>query len=147
MRAVEVVTMKWMEERDALIAQTMAFVRSVTGKKDEPVNALEEPGPRVAESAATSHVQAEVESSGVRADALGPLPLPPAISSPAEPVRMPEMARPEVSGDIRAELKERVASFRKHQERFNRERDEYFSATLARARAGIKEVRPPRVEK
>ena len=27
--------MKWIRERDALIAQTMAFVQSVTGKKDE----------------------------------------------------------------------------------------------------------------
>ncbi len=143
--------MKWMEERDALIAQTMAFVRSVTGKKDEPVNPLEAPDPFAAESAATSQVQAEVEQAEVErssASADGLDPLPSAMSSAAEPARMPEMARPEVSGDIlRAELKERVASFRKHQERFNRERDEYFSATLARARAGIKEVRPPRADK
>ena len=27
--------MKWMRERDLLIAQTMAFVQSVTGKKPE----------------------------------------------------------------------------------------------------------------
>ena len=28
--------MKWMRERDLLIAQTMAFVQSVTGKKPDP---------------------------------------------------------------------------------------------------------------
>ena len=32
--------MKWMRERDLLIAQTMAFVQSVTGKKPEAENTL-----------------------------------------------------------------------------------------------------------
>ena len=32
--------MKWMRERDLLIAQTMAFVQSVTGKKPEAENML-----------------------------------------------------------------------------------------------------------
>jgi len=43
-------------------------------------------------------------------------------------------ARPNVSGEVRAEMQNRVASFRAHQQRFHRERDEYCSATLAKMR-------------
>ena len=32
--------MKWMRERDLLIAQTMAFVQSVSGKKPEADNTI-----------------------------------------------------------------------------------------------------------
>jgi hypothetical protein len=42
-----------------------------------------------------------------------------------------------------SEIRARVASFRSHQERFNREREQYFSATLERLRAAIKEAPPP----
>ena len=35
--------MKWMRERDLLIAQTMAFVQSVTGKKPEAENMVATP--------------------------------------------------------------------------------------------------------
>jgi hypothetical protein len=44
-----------------------------------------------------------------------------------------------VSSDFRAEVQARVASFRAHQERFNREREEYFSTTLAKVRAALGE--------
>ena len=43
------------------------------------------------------------------------------------------------------EIRARIASFRAHQERFNRERADYFSATLARLRAAIDETPTPRV--
>ena len=36
-----------------------------------------------------------------------------------------------------------IAAFRAHQERFNRERHEYFNATLARLRAEINELPEP----
>jgi hypothetical protein len=36
-------------------------------------------------------------------------------------------------------MQARVAKFRAHQERFNREREEYFSATLAKVRAALGE--------
>jgi hypothetical protein len=40
------------------------------------------------------------------------------------------------------EIRARIAGFRAHQERFNREREEYFSKTLARLKASLDE-RPP----
>jgi hypothetical protein len=49
-----------------------------------------------------------------------------------------------VPSDLQRELTARIASFRAHQERFNREREEYFTATLARLRAAIKDDPAPR---
>lgn len=127
--------MKWMRERDALIAQTLAFVQSVTGRKDagEPVGLLA-PEP--------------VPTPSPPADP--PLPALPAIAEPPkspEPVSLAASPapRPMVQSDFQRELTSRIASFRAHQERFNREREEYFSATLARVRAAIKDgPQPPR---
>ena len=122
--------MKWMRERDALIAQTLAFVQSVTGKKDAG-----EPLPSVLPE-------------------LAPSPAPPADVPPqsfATTVETPKSAspapRPLVTSDFQRELKTRIASFRAHQERFNREREEYFSATLARLRGSTKDAPPPGPDK
>lgn len=124
--------MKWMRERDALIAQTLAFVQSVTGRRDagEPVPPVVlEPPP------APPPPPADIPSPAVSAIPHGP--------KSAEPVAPPPSPRPLVPSDLQRELKARIASFRAHQERFNREREEYFSATLARLRAEIKDGPPP----
>ena len=91
--------MKWIIERDALIAQTMAFVQSVTGKKDE----FHPPEPP------------------------RPLPVPP----------------PRMASDFRTEMQARIANFRKHQERFEREREEYCAETLTKLRAAIRDASGP----
>jgi hypothetical protein len=115
--------MKWMRERDALIAQTLAFVQSVTGRKD----AGDPAAPLVLEAIPT------------------PMPPPaPAVSaasvSPEAPTNVPDAKpQPLVPGDVRSEMKSRIASFRAHQERFHREREEYFRSTLARLRAAIRD--------
>jgi hypothetical protein len=131
--------MKWMKERDALLAQALAFVESVTGKKEEPARpaAPREPVP-----------PAEIPSTPATVDL-------PNVPEPAEPEpRAPEpqpIGSTEVSGpipgDFRTELRHRIATFRKHQERFNRERDEYFTATLAKLRAAINEPPSTRLDK
>jgi len=86
-----------------------------------------------------------------------PKPLAAALKSPAadlEPARIappPLPATPtaasQLQGEMANEIRARVASFRAHQERFNREREEYFSQTLARLRNAIKDAPPPRVGK
>lgn len=116
--------MKWMQERDALIAQTLAFVQSVTGggNAGEPsTSAAPTPvsPPPVAVPAETAQ---------------------PTVAAPNPPAPRP---RPLVPGDFQTELRARVASFRAHQERFSREREAYCSATLARARALINDPPPP----
>src|SRR5579864_7583432 len=137
--------MKWMRERDALIAQTLAFVQSVTGRRD-----VGEPLPPVAPEPPTARPPATVVPPLVAAIVEAPNSL--AKSNPdksgldewrleksAQPVPPSASPRPLVPSDLQRELKARIESFRAHQERFNREREEYFSATLARLRAAIKD--------
>jgi hypothetical protein len=133
--------MTWMTERDALIAQTMAFVRLVTGKKDEAgkPGALDPAEDRPAQAAAeTSPIEATLS----RAKDAAALPQsPPLLTPPPRAARV--VAQPVVPSDMKNEIRSRVASFRAHQERFNRERAEYFSATLERLRASIDDAPPP----
>lgn len=104
--------MKWIRERDALIAQTLAFVQSVSGRKDD----VRQPDTAAAAPVLTAEIIP-----------VQPLPAPP----------------PRVAGDFRSEMQARIASFRKHQERFEREREEYCAATLTKLRAAIRDGAPP----
>lgn len=121
--------MNWEKERDALLARTKAFVQSVAGKKE--------------------NVRPEVRSDAARRYAeIAPI-APLRIAEPPAgrpPVGM-QLSRPRISSDFQREIQERVASFRAHQERFSRERAEYFNTTLARLRAAIDEAGPPRIGK
>ena len=121
--------MKWIAERDALIAQTMAFVQSVTGKKDA-LHPPESPMATAAASVQIVPVNTVVETGPLQAaPPTQPLPLPP-----------PRAA----SHDVRTEMQARIANFRKHQERFEREREEYCAATLTKLRAAIRDAAPRR---
>ena len=131
--------MKWMRERDLLIAQTMAFVQSVTGKK-----------PETEKTAATSVNLLSVETSAPATT--GPMPDIEALlaESPvlAEPRRPAPIPRPDLRDDFQSEIKARVANFRAHQERFSREREAYCSATMAKVHAALREdSQPPRLGK
>jgi hypothetical protein len=127
--------MEWVKERDLLIAQTMAFVQSVNDRK---LGARRLDARRWAES----RIEAAPIDATKPIDAIKPIDAtkiaeqPPASIPFKVPVARPSVpaARPSVSGDVRAEIQNRVASFRAHQQRFHRERDEYCSATLAKMR-------------
>lgn len=127
--------MKWIRERDALIAQTLAFVQSVTGKKEEPRGETSTPPGARVEVVPTLAIAQTLEFEGpsqVTAVAVTPKP---------EPF---QVAPPRAAGEFRNEVQARVANFRKHQERFEREREEYCAATLAKARTIIREASAPR---
>jgi hypothetical protein len=113
--------MDWKKERDLLIAQTFAFVQAVTGKKSD----LEPP----------LHAESAVEAAAVEArpEPAGE-PLPDIQLNSPIPFQIP---RKIVTSEFRTEMQARVASFRAHQQRFDRERDAHFSATLAKIRAAI----------
>lgn len=130
--------MKWIRERDALIAQTMAFVQSVTGKKDD-VHPPEIPTPAPVVPVGIVTVETlTVETLAVEIE-------PPQAVPPPAPVVIPP-AR--TSGDFRSEMQTRIANFRKHQERFEREREEYCASTLTKLRAAIGDISPrPPAEK
>jgi hypothetical protein len=122
--------MKWEKERDALIAQTMAFVQSVAGRRPE---IAAEPPP--------------VERLGTERPVFAANPVPAASEPPAlfEPIGSVERtsvpglegppARVLLQTDVRNEIQSRVAAFQAHQHRFHREREAYFKAVLTKARA------------
>jgi hypothetical protein len=134
--------MSWQKERDSLIAQTMAFVQSVTGKREEGGRLNGRFPPAIAaELPALPELDLELRPA-------------PKVVAPVKPVGIveaPPAATPApramVPGEMANEIRARVASFRAHQERFNRDREQYFSATLARLRAAIDETNRPRFEK
>jgi hypothetical protein len=119
--------MKWITERDLLIAQTRAFVQSVTGRRPE---------------IAAQPISAEPVRSESRAIAAHPAPAEPSASF--EPVAQADRSPPEIPAvlvlphsDVRQEIQSRVAAFQAHQHRFHREREAYFKSVLTRARAEI----------
>jgi hypothetical protein len=149
--------MKWMRERDLLIAQTMAFVQSVTGKTPEAEKT-------VTASVALLSVETSetIRAVGAPPDAAFPdiksllAGTPPVTQAPREVSRevpreeIPrEISRPvplarlDLREDFQSEIKARVANFRAHQERFNREREAYCSATMAKVHAALREGEPP----
>jgi hypothetical protein len=162
--------MKWMKERDLLIAQTMAFVQSVTGKTPEAektvsasvslasVEASETTRPATALYDAALYDKALSDIASLLAET------PPAAQAPTiaqaptlevfveTPRAIPRpvgVVRPDLREDFQSEIKARVASFRAHQERFNREREAYCTATMAKVHAALKEgeLSPPRLDK
>jgi hypothetical protein len=68
---------------------------------------------------------------------------------PREISRPAPLARPDLQEDFQSEIRARVANFRAHQERFNREREAYCTATMAKVHAALKqgELSPPRLDK
>ena len=124
--------MSWMKDRDSLIAQTMAFVQSVTGRREElrpDLNQVLRP--------VEVDVRAELATGLEIVDAAEPPPMTVPVSQP----------RQGVLTDIQKEIRDRVATFRAHQQRFNKEREEYFSATIAKLKASMKDLPPPRAGK
>jgi hypothetical protein len=125
--------MEWLKERDALIAQTMAFVQSVSGRKQD----VGRPDPRLYRAAAA---EPKFETKSDPAP-VAPVPMK-TVEIPGPPKNIP-LSRQFHQVDVKTEIQARIATFRAHQERFNRERHEYFSATLARLRASIEQLPPP----
>ncbi len=117
--------MTWKTERDLLIAQTMAFVQSVTGK------------PRDADGLLEPH---------------RPLASPDQPSTVARPADvLPARLSPIGHSDLRDEIHRRVAAFRARQQAFDRDRNEYCNAMMAKARASAEKAattrsqQPPKV--
>lgn len=125
--------MKWKIERDALIAQTLAFVQSVARKNDDAGN---DAGQDLKQDAGNPDAARDVVAAAIDAARIEP----PKI---AEPPRNARILPAPPSSDFRAEIQSRVANFRAHQERFHREREEFFSATLAKARAVARDDSAP----
>ena len=130
--------MKWMRERDLLIAQTMAFVQSVTGRKPEA-----DVFARTDLLAVTPTRLPDVEA--MLAEAISaPLPSAKAVPEAAKPL-LP--LRPAGRSEYQSEIQARVAKFRAQQAKFNQEREAYCSATMARMQATLDRYPVPRPSK
>lgn len=124
--------MKWMRDRDLLIAQTMAFVQSVTGRLPE------------------DDVFGRAELAPVT-----PTRLPDIEAMLAEPLTPPEVLKPVATREFRTvarsdyqnEIQARVDKFRAHQARFTRDREAYCSATMAKVQATLDEFPSSRASK
>jgi hypothetical protein len=129
--------MNWKKERDLLISQTMTFVQSVTGKKPDFEQASD-----ARSDIAKPNVQAAPVTPAAPVDAIkiGATEI---VAPPEDIQANTDIPRAAFSIDVRTEMQARVANFRAHQERFNREREEYFSSTLTKARAGIRNETAP----
>jgi hypothetical protein len=129
--------MKWTKERDDLIAQTRAFVQSVTGRRPEiaapplPVERVRTENPVFAAHPASTpastgpHVLFEPIEKIERTD------VPPPIEA------LPARVFPQ--SEVRKEIESRVAAFQAHQHRFHREREAYFKSVLTKVRSAIKD--------
>jgi hypothetical protein len=129
--------MQWKRERDLLVAQTLAFVQSVAGMKGD---ARADAGNT---DAGIEHIGPDIEAALI--DAIK-LTAPPDTSQAFDTLQAsknlqapntPQVSRVTVGSEFRAEMQARVANFRAHQERFHRDRDQYYSATYAKLRAAI----------
>jgi hypothetical protein len=106
--------MMWKEERDLLIAQTMAFVQSVAGKTAEADRLLKTRLPQVTPAQSST--------------AERPTDIPPARVLPIR------------QSDLRDEIHRRVAAFRARQQVFHRDRNEYCNAMMAKVRAASEQA-------
>lgn len=122
--------MKWMRERDLLIAQTMAFVQSVTGRKPD------------AEVFARTDLRAVIPTRLPDVEAM----LSEAVTLPG-PQKPAAPLRPAARSEYQSEIQARVEKFRSHQARFNRDREAFCSATMAKVQATLDKYpvrRPPK---
>src|SRR5690242_18461314 len=118
--------MSWKEDRDALIAETMAFVQSVSGQ-----------GQSSKPATAELPVLRAIEALNAKPAPKATPPLAPVKVAEAPPALRGPALRQIRQGEFTNEIRARIASFRAHQERFNREREEYFSKTLAKLKATL----------
>jgi hypothetical protein len=122
--------MEWVRERDILIAQTLAFVQSVSDRerddKKRDANKPDAVKPDAMKPGTEPDGRPRVEATPIDAVKF----VEPPVSTPFH-IQAP---RPTVSREVRTEMQNRVASFRANQQRFTREREAYCRATIARMR-------------
>src|SRR5580704_17396992 len=119
--------MKWAKERDVLIAQTKAFVQSVTGRR--PDNTVESTSVEMNYSGFTPRsVPAEPSVSFESIEK---------VEQTAIPLLKAPPGRVLPHSEVRREIQNRVAAFQAHQHRFHREREAYFKSVLIKVRSAI----------
>ena len=112
----------WKTERDALINETMAFARSIRSQQPVPVQQFVSP----------QQISDDVPER--RQDLTSTAPVCPNTTF-EEIVGGRRLEPMKWKGPERDEIKQRIANFKAHQQRFNREREDYATSTLKRMQA------------
>jgi len=124
--------MNWSTERDALIAQTLAFVQSVTGRTPDATSEIVP-----AEPASVGATSVGPASIGHVSDLSAPLDHTATNSVQAGQTRELPPSMIFAQSEIRKEVQSRIAAFQAHQHRFHREREAYFNSVLTRVRSTL----------
>lgn len=160
--------MHWKKERDLLVAQTLAFVQSVARRKSDlepdaefaPVDAvgieardfeakdLEAKEFEAKNFEARGFEAKELETKGIEAtglemkslEAIKVVEPPRDAQFSSVQISSVQAARRMVTSEVQTEIQNRIANFRAHQQRFHRERAEYFGTTLSKIRAAIEDA-------
>jgi hypothetical protein len=139
--------MKWVKERDLLIAQALAFVQSVSGKKEAASTPDAEPDLEAAPIDAI--LDDAIRDNSIRDNSIRDVSVKETLAIVERPAIQAssniQVSRAGVASDYRTEIQASVANFRAHQERFHRDRDDYYRATFARIRTtmGSDPASPP----
>src|SRR5690348_15430612 len=102
--------MSWKRDRDSLIAQTMAFVQSVTGRKDESGRTNTDPAPAPVELAVMEALEEQLVPK-TRRPVLEPLrvaappPLPLRTAALPAPLSAADITRSDVQGEMANEIR------------------------------------------
>jgi hypothetical protein len=135
--------MEWVRERELLIAQTLAFVQSVSDReRDDKLREARKLDARKLDAWKPDAWKPDARKPGAEPDGkprveAAPIEAIKLVEPPAStPFNIPA-PRPMVSGEVRTEIQNRVANFRANQQRFTREREAYCRATIARMRVAI----------
>jgi hypothetical protein len=130
--------MEWVRERELLIAQTLAFVQSVSDRERDD---------KLRDARKLDAWKPDAWKPGAWKPGAEPDRKPRVEAAPIDAIKFVEppasipfniqAPRPTVSGEVRTEIQNRVANFRANQQRFTREREAYCRATIARMRVAI----------
>jgi hypothetical protein len=124
--------MSWKQERDLLIAETMAFAQSVSGKQADRHGFREAPATEaLATEAPASEAPATKAPAGQTLVETALAALPQAHPAGRPPTLRADL-RADLRNDVREEIRARVAAFRAHQELIRRDRDQYYNSVLAK---------------
>jgi hypothetical protein len=124
--------MSWKQERDLLIAETMAFAQSVSGKQADRHGFREALATEaLATEAPATEAPASKAPAGQTLVETAPAALPQAHPAARPPTLRADL-RADLRNDVREEIRARVAAFRAHQELIRRDRDQYYNSVLAK---------------
>ena len=119
----------WRAERDALVSETMAFVEAVRSQRPISIEGVVTPGQLPL--GVPAHFQQPAPTVSEHAQVVSD-----------ETAEQPRLEPMKWNGSAREEIRQRIATFKAHQQRFIREREDYALSTLLRAQGGITAPRP-----